>query len=91
MLIMSVRGYAKLIKSQRTSLGITQERMASELGVSRRWLMDFENGKVANPGFDTVLRALHLVGMALDVQRTTVTPAISDKLTAHNARAEGEI
>lgn len=55
--------------------------MASELGVSRRWLIAFEQGEVSNPGFGTILRALSFLGLSLDVRNTV--PMRAAKQIAH--------
>ena len=44
--------------------------MAQRLGVSRRWLIEFEHARVPNPGFSTILSALTELGLSLDVRKT---------------------
>ncbi|WP_236029173.1 helix-turn-helix domain-containing protein [Bifidobacterium miconisargentati] len=44
--------------------------MAEKLGVSRRWLIEFEHGRVPNPGFATILSMLSALGLSLDVRKT---------------------
>lgn len=70
MIVDSTRGYARLIKQRRRALGLSQGELAAKLGVSRRWLIDFENDKVPNPGFATVLRVLHPFKLALDMRQS---------------------
>lgn len=95
MYVTSVGGYAKLLRNRRQHLGISQEAMAESLGVSRRWLVDFENGKVSNPGFATILSALHIVGLTLDVQQTVTLDRIAeefaDRATAKNSRPSSKV
>lgn len=44
--------------------------MAQRLGVSRRWLIEFEHARVPNPKFSTILSALTELGLSLDVRKT---------------------
>lgn len=88
MYVTSVVGYAKLLRNRRQHLGISQETMAESLGVSRRWLVDFENGKVPNPGFATILSALHIVGLTLDVQQTVTLDHIAEEFADRAAIAD---
>ncbi len=44
--------------------------MAQRLGVSRRWLIEFEHTRVPNPEFSTILSALTELGLSLDVRKT---------------------
>lgn len=74
MLIGNTEGFARLIRSERHSKGISQSQMAEQLGVSRRWLIEFEQGRVPNPGFATILNALALLDLSLNVQKTPKSP-----------------
>lgn len=44
MIVMDIAEYARLIKDERQRQGISQTDMAQRLGVSRRWLIEFEHG-----------------------------------------------
>ena len=70
MIVMDIAEYARLIKDERQRQGISQTDMAQRLGVSRRWLIEFEHARVPNPGFSTILSALTELGLALDVRKT---------------------
>ncbi|MBT1171650.1 helix-turn-helix transcriptional regulator [Bifidobacterium sp. SO4] len=70
MLVMTSGGYAQLLKDERQRQGISQTEMAEKLGVSRRWLIEFEHGRVPNPGFATILSMLSALGLSLDVRKT---------------------
>ena len=48
--------------------------MAQRLGVSRRWLIEFEHARVPNPGFSTILSALTELGLSLDVRKPRSPP-----------------
>lgn len=43
MIVMDIAEYARLIKDERQRQGISQTDMAQRLGVSRRWLIEFEH------------------------------------------------
>ena len=68
MIVMDIAEYARLIKDERQRQGISQTDMAQRLGVSRRWLIEFEHARV--PGFSTILSALTELGLSLDVRKT---------------------
>ena len=70
MIVMDIAEYARLIKDERQRQGISQTDMAQRLGVSRRWLIEFEHARVPNPEFSTILSALTERGLSLDVRKT---------------------
>ena len=70
MIVMDIAEYARLIKDERQRQGISQTGMAQRLGVSRRWLIEFEHARVPNPEFSTILSALTELGLSLDVRKT---------------------
>ena len=70
MIVVDIAEYARLIKDERQRQGISQTDMAQRLGVSRRWLIEFEHARVPNPEFSTILSALTELGLSLDVRKT---------------------
>ena len=70
MIVMDIAEYARLIKDERQRQGISQTDMAQRLGVSRRWLIEFEHARVPNPEFSTILSALTELVLSLDVRKT---------------------
>ena len=54
MIVMDIAEYARLIKDERQRQGISQTDMAQRLGVSRRWLIEFEHARVPNPPFSAL-------------------------------------
>lgn len=70
MIVMDIAEYARLIKDERQRQGISQTDMAQRLGVSRRWLIEFEHARIPNPEFSTILSALTELGLSLDVRKT---------------------
>jgi transcriptional regulator with XRE-family HTH domain len=51
------------IRQRRKDVGLTAERTASLAGVSRRLLLELEQGKRPNVGLAHVLRILELLGV----------------------------
>ena len=70
MIVMDIAEYARLIKDERQRQGISQTDMAQRLGVSRRWLIEFEHARVPKPGCSPLLGALTELGLSLDVRKT---------------------
>jgi transcriptional regulator with XRE-family HTH domain len=69
MLIKGMDDLARLIRSERRLRDVSQAQVATEIGISRRWLIQFESGKMSNPGFDTVLKLLNYLDLRFDVQK----------------------
>lgn len=67
MRIGNARDLGLFVKQRRRDLDMTQTDLATEAGVSRRWLSDLETGK-PTAEFGLVLRTLHALGMLLDAQ-----------------------
>lgn len=62
MRVRTVRELGASVRVQRESLGLSQQALADRAGVTREWVVRFENGKVSvslNRVFD-VLTALNL-------------------------------
>ena len=72
MQIRTAKELGALIKSRRTEIGWSQQKLADETGVQRLWVIQIEKGKsTAHMGL--VLRALRALGLNLDVSsRNTV-------------------
>jgi HTH-type transcriptional regulator / antitoxin HipB len=56
-----------VVRERRGELGWTQARLATEVGVSRRWLSDLEAGK-STAAFSLILRTLGTLGLIVDLQ-----------------------
>jgi y4mF family transcriptional regulator len=52
----------ELVRARRTTLGFTQQRLAAEAGVSRKWIVDLESGK-ATVQFGSVLAVLAVLAI----------------------------
>ena len=53
------------IRLRRKAVGLTADQTASLAGVSRRLLLELEQGKRPNVGLANVLRILELLGMGM--------------------------
>ena len=61
---LTVHQIASAARGRRQSLGLSQEQLADRLGVSRRWVRDFEAGN-GGAHLETVLRMLDMLGIDL--------------------------
>ena len=95
MLIYTPRDLGASIRERRKALGLDQVELAKQIGASRRWLIQVENGK-AGASFGLLLRTLNALGMQLDlkVSRAESTsskePVSTPDLDAVLARARRE-
>jgi y4mF family transcriptional regulator len=82
----TVRDLGALVRSARTSRGMTQADLAHELRISRDWIVRLEKG---HPRLEAqrVLDALLVLGLTLDVQPT---PQTAPHEKTHTPRAAGE-
>ena len=63
------------LRDERRRAGLSQSEVATRAEVSRRWLLDFENGK-ASAEFGLVLKVVRALGMVVEVN--TAPPAEVD-------------
>lgn len=71
---------AGLARGRRTDRGWTQAEVADRVGVSRKWVSDFERGK-SSVDLASVLRLLDALGVTLE----SVTPGIGAALDPGDA------
>jgi transcriptional regulator with XRE-family HTH domain len=62
----TVRSLGLRVRQLRTEAGLSQERLAEQAFVSRKWLVDFEGGK-ATVEASRVLDVLQALGYELEV------------------------
>ena len=64
--IRSAKGYGEVLRERRRQLGLTQEDVATEAGVGRRFVIELERGK---PGasLEHALRIAALLGLEIDI------------------------
>ena len=68
MQINSLSDLGKQVRRQRKEAGLAADEAAGLAGVSRRLLLELEQGKRSNVGFSHVLRILALLGLRMDVE-----------------------
>jgi HTH-type transcriptional regulator/antitoxin HipB len=73
MVIKSSAELGHLVRDFRTRRGLTQARLAADVGVSRKWLIDLEAGK-RTADLSLVLRTLNVLGVELDAKGRTSNP-----------------
>ena len=67
MLIRSAKDLGYLVKDLRSQRRITQANLATQVGASRKWIIDLEAGK-ASADLSLVLRTLNVLGVELDAR-----------------------
>ena len=66
--IKSLSDLGMQVRQRRKSAGLAADEAAALAGVSRRLLLELEQGKRSNVGFSNVLRILTLLGLRMDVE-----------------------
>jgi HTH-type transcriptional regulator/antitoxin HipB len=72
MLVRSPADVGRLLKERRIKNGLSQQKLAESIGVSRQWVVKVERGH-ARAEIGSVLRAFRAVGIRLD-STTRVRP-----------------
>lgn len=67
--IKRIRDLGRQIRNRRKEVGLTADDVADLAGVSRRLLLELEQGKRINVGFSKVLRIIETLGLSLDLNR----------------------
>ena len=78
MRVRSIRDVAATVRGRRKDLGLSQAELAKVVGVSRKWIYEFEGGK-PRAEFVLVLRVLEYLGLTItiDDDDETFTPTFS--------------
>ena len=79
--MVTVQSIRAAVLGRRRELGLSQAQLAERIGVSRKWVSEFERGKTTAE-LGLVLRLLE----SLDLQVTITPSGLSDR-----ARAEGRV
>lgn len=66
MLVRTPYDLAAVIRQARLDAGLTQAQLAEKVGVSRLWVVKFEQGK-AEAEIGLALRALRVLGLSLQI------------------------
>lgn len=67
----TLQGVRAAVLGRRHELGLSQAELARRVGVSRKWLSEFERGK-ASAELGLVLRVLDGLGLTLTIGRSEV-------------------
>ncbi|MDR0959327.1 MAG: helix-turn-helix domain-containing protein [Propionibacteriaceae bacterium] len=59
-----------LIRQSRLDAGLTQEQLATHVGVSRKWLGRLENGRNSGAEFTLIARTLRALGIRFLAEKT---------------------
>lgn len=67
MKVLSIRDASAAVRGRRRDLGLSQAQLANRVGISRKWISEFEAGK---PGAELghVLRVLEGLGLVIDLR-----------------------
>ncbi len=63
------RNLGEQVRQRRRETGLTADDVAASAGVSRRLLLELEQGKRMNVGFSKVLSILETLGLQIHVRR----------------------
>jgi len=66
--IKSLRDLGKQVRQRRRAVGLAANEAAVLAGVSRRLLLELEQGKRSNVGFSKVLQILTLLGFRIELK-----------------------
>lgn len=67
MRVRTVRELGASVRVQRERLGLSQQALADRAGVTREWVVRFENGKVSVP-LNLVFDVLTAVNLTIDLE-----------------------
>lgn len=82
----NVRSLGLRVKQLRAQAGISQQKLADLAYVSRKWLVDFENGKPTVEA-SKVFDVLQILGFEVELQPIKKHPEMSSEVSDANARA----
>jgi HTH-type transcriptional regulator/antitoxin HipB len=71
--VRSSRDLGALARDRRQEIGWSQTELAGRIGTSRSWVSEMENGK-ERVEVSLVLKALHALGLIVDVRARAVEP-----------------
>ncbi|WP_235526188.1 helix-turn-helix domain-containing protein [Caulobacter sp. Root1472] len=78
MLINTPHDLGSAIRERRKALGLDQVELAAQVGASRRWLIQVENGS-SGASLRLLLRTLNALGMRLSVGAESLTQQSSEQ------------
>jgi HTH-type transcriptional regulator/antitoxin HipB len=72
----SIKDVAAAVRGRRQDLGLSQAELARRVGVSRKWIYEFEGGK-PKAEFALVLRVFDQLGLTLDIDDSRRSPSLN--------------
>ena len=72
----SIKDVAAAVRGRRQDLGLSQAELARRVGVSRKWIYEFEGGK-PKAEIELVLRVLDQLGLTLDIDDSPTPPSLN--------------
>lgn len=79
MIVHSIADAAAAVRGRRLDLGLNQSELARRIGVSRKWISEFESGK-STAEFGLVIRVLEDLGLVLRLDDDTASSTTSKSL-----------
>lgn len=76
--IMDMVEVGEVIRSRRRSLGLSQQEVASQNGMSRATLSNLENGKLPELGLRKVMAICSTMGLEVVVKEAAPRPTLRD-------------
>ena len=67
MRVQNIKELGSQVRTRRQQVNLTAADVAELAGVSRRLLLELEQGKRSNAGFANVLRILEVLGLRLEI------------------------
>ncbi len=75
-----------LLKRARRTMGLSQEKLASPLGMSRSTISAIEGGRCEEIGFNKLVALLDAVGIEVTLRSRTGRPTLDDLREERRAR-----
>jgi transcriptional regulator with XRE-family HTH domain len=69
MRVLTVKELGSQVRTRRREVGLTAAQVADVAGVSRRLVLELEQGKRRNAGLANVLKILEVLGLHLEITR----------------------
>lgn len=88
MIVHAIADAAAAVRGRRLDRGLNQAELARRVGVSRKWISEFETGK-PTAEFGLVIRVLEELGLILRIEDEVSTPqsvSLDDLLEEHRRR-----
>ncbi|WP_181156951.1 MULTISPECIES: helix-turn-helix transcriptional regulator [unclassified Microbacterium] len=67
MLVATATDWSNVVRDRRLDLGMSQSALGAKIGMSRQWVVRFENGNAAVATIDHVTRIADALDLEIDV------------------------